>query len=209
MKEDTKILLSVAGFVVAGAIGIAVVGALSLDGQRDTDAVAVTTSPERVEVDPVTFTAPVPSYDVPGSRITAAETIPSADVDAGVVGEQPFEVQPGEDYVTRGLETYHAREFDKAAAYFSAAADERPGRAWTHYMLALSLWKSGSLDDAVVEMERSAEIDGGSVKTFVNLARIQNDRGDFEAALDAAGVAVADDPDSAEALFLEGRSLSR
>lgn len=204
MKEDTKILLAVAGFVVLGAVGIAVVGTLSLD--RETETVeAVTTAPVReIEATPASYNDEKPLFDM----FAPTEATEDPEIEIAESDPAPFEVQEGEDFVARGLETYGAREFDKAAAYFRAAAEERPGRAWTHYMLALSLWKNGELDDAVTEMERSAEIDGGSVKTFVNLSRIENDRGGFEAALTAAEAALVVDPEVAEALFLKGRSLA-
>jgi tetratricopeptide (TPR) repeat protein len=205
MKEDTKILFAVAGFVVLGAVAIAVVGGMSLDRQSDAEEVATTPPSREIATLPATFERDVPLFDVPLvpepeeiAEVTEIETVEPA----------PFTVQSGEDYIARGLETYRAREFDKASAYFRAAAEERPDRAWTHYMLGLALWKDGRYEEAAVEMERSAELDGGSVKTFVNLSRIQNDRGDPEAALQAADAALAFDPESADALFVQGRSLA-
>jgi tetratricopeptide (TPR) repeat protein len=205
MKEDTKILFAVAGFVVLGAVAIAVVGALSLDRQSDTDVVATTPPTREIVTTPAAYEPEAPLFEAPAMP-EPDESLEAAETET--VEPQPFAVQPGEDCIARGLETYRAREFHKASAYFAAAADERPDRAWTHYMLALSLWKDGRNDEAAVEMERSAELDGGSVKTFVNLSRIQNDRGDHEAALQAADAALACDPESADALFAQGRSLA-
>jgi len=200
MKEDTKILFAVAGFVVLGAVAIAVVGGLSVDRESATERVATTPPAREIVTTPAVYEPEAPRVEVPAMP-EPEETFEAAEPEA-------FAVQPGEDYVARGLETYRAREFDKASAYFRAAADERSDRAWTHYMLALALWKDGRYDEAAVEMERSAELDGGSVKTFVNLSRIQNDRGDHEAALQAADAALACDPESAGALFAQGRSLA-
>jgi len=114
--------------------------------------------------------------------------------------EPTFTVEPGENHVGRGIETYEAREFDKAAAYFKAAADERPDRAWTQYMLGLSLWKAGRLDEAAAEMTAAAELDADPIRAFVNLSRIQNDRGEYDAALEAARSALVFGPDDASAL---------
>ena len=57
-------------------------------------------------------------------------------------------------------------------------------------------------------MQRAAELNDRSVKTFVNLARIQNDRGEFESALQSSDAALALDGQDPSALFLRGRSLN-
>jgi tetratricopeptide (TPR) repeat protein len=197
MSEDTKILGAVASVVVLGAIGLAVLGWMGLDDDADVPARAV--APE-VTATPASYTPEPPQ--------PAAPPIEPGPVEPALEDTEPaFRVEPGEDYVARGLETYGAREFDKACAYFRAAVDERPGRPWTQYMLGLALWKAGRLDEAAAEMTLAAETDADPGRAWVNLSRIQNDRGEFDAALDAAHAALALHPDDASALFLEGRSL--
>ena len=56
-------------------------------------------------------------------------------------------------------------------------------------------------------MTRAGELDDQSIKTFVNLSRIQNDRGAYDEALAAARQALVIEPDNPKAMFLEGRSL--
>jgi len=56
-------------------------------------------------------------------------------------------------------------------------------------------------------MEEAARLEPDSSRTLVNLARIRNDRVDFEGALEASRAALALDAENPAALFLEGRSL--
>jgi len=204
-RNDTKLLLSVAALVVAGAAGIALIGGLVLDDAAEGDTARAA---------PVFDPAPVPAEDtaLPAVAVeTRPETTPAsyetATPDPVVDEEVAFTIDPNEDFVARGLETYASRDFDRSAAYFRAEIDARPQRAWTHYMLGLSLWKAGRADEAVGAMEAAAELVPDSIKTFVNLARIRNDQGDYEGALEAARTALAINAEDPAALFLEGRSL--
>jgi tetratricopeptide (TPR) repeat protein len=210
--NDTKLLMAVAGAVVAGAAAIVFFAGLSAD--RDRSAANVVNRPA-VEAantrDPATFDAlgnveaPVQfaSYESAAPQRETAEA-----VEEGTVPEPRFEIDPHEDFVARGLEAWHAREFDRAAAYFGAEVAERPDNAWTQYMLGLSAWKSSRLEDAVSALTRSAELNPESIKTPINLSRVQNDIGDYEAALVSAHAALTIDDLDATALFLAGRSLS-
>jgi len=189
MREETKVRATVAGILAAGAVLLAVAGWLSLEEPGEVQPKpAVEAIPASYESGPTPFTPTAPSGET------------------GAV-EPIFAVQPGENYARRGIETFEGREFDKAAAYFRAEVEAHPDRAWPRYMLGLALWKAGRLEEAAGEMRRAAEIDAGSIKTLVNLSRIENDRGEFESALGAARAALAIDAADATALFLEGRSL--
>ena len=194
MSEDTKILGAVAGVVVLGAVGLAVFGWMGLEE----DAAPAQEVKREIAATPASYTPEPRQIVAPRIEPAAIEIVPD---------EPAFTVEPGENHVQRGIETYEAREFDKAVAYFKAATEEHPGRAWTQYMLGLSLWKAGRLDEAAAEMTLAAEIDVDPIRAFINLSRIQNDRGEFDAALEAARSALALGPDNASARFLEGRSL--
>ena len=121
--------------------------------------------------------------------------------------EPVFVIDPAADFVKEGIAAYESKRYDQAAAYFAAEAEARSGSAWTHYILALSQWKSGSAGDAADSMRRSIDIDATQVKALVNLSRIENDRGEFDAALTAADEALVLEPENAEASFLRARSL--
>jgi len=200
-KTDRKMLLAVAGLVVAGATAIALIAGLTA---QDDAGRAARNEPVFDAGSDRAASRPVPESAVTFASLPVVEPQPSTETEAA---PEPFAVQPGEDFVARGLEMYGKREFDHAAAYFGAESEARPDRAWTHYMLALSLWKSGSPDEAEVAMEQAATLDGASIPNFVNLSRIRNDLGEFEKALEASQLALAIDAQDASALFLEGRSL--
>ncbi len=67
---------------------------------------------------------------------------------------------------------YHARRFDEAAAAFDAYTQRHPDNAWGFYMLGLSRWKSGELEQAEKALRATIERDQDHVKSHVNLARV-------------------------------------
>ena len=222
--DDTKILLTVAGVVVAGAAGLAFFAGMGETDTQATRAEARQVAPAAVADAPIVAEeaaqpavffgsgTDLPSSDgltgtasldkLGGSTVTAALD--------GVSEETPevFEIGPGEDLIAEGLKAWNSADYGRAAAYFGAQSEARESDAWANYMTGLSLWKSGRADEAVVAMERAAELDPTFIRTPINLSRIQNDRGDYEQALTAALSAVAIDPNSPQARFLEGRSLN-
>ena len=195
-KNDGKLLFAIAGGILVIAAGIAVLASFGGGGESESQEVIAIPAVRTTQVEPVFL---------PASETTLVEEAPSL-VDL-VEETEAFGVDPSADFVKEGIAAYESKRFDEAAAYFAAEAAARPDRAWTHYILALSLWKSDQADEAAIEMRRSVEIDGTQVKALVNLSRIENDRGEFDAARDAAQEAVAQAPDSAEASFLLARSL--
>ena len=202
-KNDTKLLMSVAALVAGGALVIVLLAGLARDsGESESAATAAQT--ERAA--PTSYTTSRDSSAaIPAAFERKAE--PVAPLPTEAVPEPLLEIDPGENFVARGLESYEERDFDRAAAYFLAEADARPQRAWTHYMIGLSLWKAGRADEAVAAMDEAARLDPGTVRTFVNLSRIHNDRGEFDEALEAARAGLEIDADDSSASFLEGRSL--
>jgi len=201
-KHDKKTLLAVAGLVVAGATAVALIAGMTAQD----DARRVTRDTPVFDAGSARAEATLP--DVTFASLPVVEPQPATDdsTEAESVTE-PFAIQPDEDFVARGLELYGKREFDHAAAYFGAESQARPDRAWTHYMLALSLWKSGSPGEAEVAMEQAATLDAGSLPTLVNLSRIRNELGEYDRALEASQLALAIDAQDPSALFLEGRSF--
>ena len=207
-RNDNRLLMWVAGSVVAGAATIAVLAGLA--AQREAHEAEALSAHSR----PVFRPMAAPLEPTREDAVSAGEALLTRYEPAAVVAEPvaaqelgEFAVEPGENFVARALETYGAREFDHAVAYLEAEIADRPQRAWTHYMLGLALWKAGRLDEAEVAMEQSATLAPDSLKTLVNLARIRNDQGDFRGALEVARVGVQTDPQNASAHFLEGRSL--
>jgi tetratricopeptide (TPR) repeat protein len=199
-RNDSRLLLTVAGLVVAGAVGIALVAGFAVDREADDDARA--TKRARSTSRPTVSAPALPSrHEVVVEA--EEEKLPGSTVEK----QDAIEIDPNADFVAVAMRAFEERDFRKAIAHLEAEVDLRPDRAWPQYLLGLSRWKDGELDGAVEAMERAAEIDGSSIKTFVNLSRIHNDRGDFESALEAAEAALAIDESSASALHLKGRSL--
>ena len=196
--NDGKLLFAIAGGIIVIAAGIAVLASLGSRDEPVTPNVAAIPAMRTDAVDSEVFPASTGT-----TLIDTAESLADQVNDA----ESVFVVDPEADFVNEGIAAYESRRYEQAAAYFVAEAQARPERAWTHYILALSQWKSGNAGNAADSMRRSLELDATQVKAFVNLSRIENDRGEFDAALTAADEALVLEPENAEASFLRARSL--
>ncbi len=200
MTQDTKMIIGVAALVIAGAAGLAALGVLSTTRETGQSQAgrrpAMTAQPASQELSrPVIQTAVAEVEPISPAIPEAESQAPGCD--------------PADDTgrIARGLEFWETGSYTRAAACFAdeaAAGGERP---WVHYMLGLSRWKEGNLDEAAMAMTRAGELDDQSVKTFINLSRIENDRGVYDRAAEAARQALRIEPDNPTALFLEGRSL--
>jgi tetratricopeptide (TPR) repeat protein len=200
MTQDTKMIIGVAALVIAGAAGLA---ALGVHGNRQEpeqnqagERRVVTALPaSHEETRPVIQTALTEVEPFFPELPTAEPEVPACDAadDGGRIAQ--------------GLEHWETGTYSLAAACFGDEVEAGSRRPWVHYMLGLSLWKEGSLDRAAEAMTRAGELDDQSIKTFVNLSRIQNDRGAYDEALAAARQALVIEPDNPKAMFLEGRSL--
>jgi tetratricopeptide (TPR) repeat protein len=107
-----------------------------------------------------------------------------------------------------GIAAFESRDYETAGARLQIAAAGRPDDAYVHYIHGLALWKSGHLVEAEDALVRSSSINGSSIKTWINLARVRMQRQDFQGALSATDEAITLDPGSADALHQRGRALS-
>jgi len=199
--QDGKLLFAIAGGILVIAVGIAILAGLGQASDSEPTAQVAMPAVQSDAVQPVAMPA--------SNRTGLGQEIPSL-VDLVEDTEShagPLVVDPSADFVSEGIAAYESNDYTRAAAYFGAEVEARPERAWTHYILALSLWKSGATDEAADEMRRSLELDASQIKALVNLARIENDRGEFDAALNASDAALVSDSENAEAWFLRARSL--
>lgn len=214
-KDDWKLLLAVGGLVVAGAVVIAILAGLNLEREPDARQIAqtaTTPAPGGPILPASTERSVEPAGDVDKlvsiDELLQQTATPAAEEPAAIEDtEDPYPVDPDADFAVVGHASYAAREFDKAAAYWNADVECRPERAYSHYMLGLSQWKAGRLDAAETALRRSGDLNPESVKTFVNLSRVLNEKGEFLAALDAADTACVIDPENVQALYLRARSL--
>ena len=200
MTQDTKMIIGVAALVVTGAAGLAALGVL---GTRQEPAQPVSEGRQAITAMPASYEQSKPLIQ---STVTEVETffpeIPQAEPQVPVC-----DAAGDSGRIARGLEHWEAASYGLAAACFGDEVAAGSRRPWVHYMLGLASWKYGRLDAAAAAMTRAGDLDDQSVKTFVNLSRIQNDRGAYDEALAAARQALAIEPDNPTALFLEGRSL--
>ncbi|HEU4928550.1 MAG TPA: tetratricopeptide repeat protein, partial [Candidatus Krumholzibacteria bacterium] len=96
--------------------------------------------------------------------------------------------------------------YDEAFDLFTRYAARRPENPWGHYMLGMSAWKSGRLDDAQVAFNRAIELDSTLVKAHLNLARVLLEAHQPTAALAAVESALAIDGASSAARRLQGNA---
>jgi Flp pilus assembly protein TadD len=106
-----------------------------------------------------------------------------------------------------GVKQFESHDYESAAGSLQIAASGRPGDAGVHYLHGLALFKSGHLEESESALVRASSLDGGSIRTWTNLARVRLARGDFKGGLDAADQALTIDSGSADALHQRGRAL--
>jgi len=106
-----------------------------------------------------------------------------------------------------GVAAYQSGEFSTSAKHLRVAVEEKKDDPYAHYLFGLALWKSGQLDEAEGALVRAASMNEGSVKTWINLARVRLDRREFDGALEAADRAILLDGSSSDALHQRGRAL--
>ena len=151
----------------------------------------------------ISQTAPLPAPPSIGATPEAPPVAPAA-------AETP--VAPPTVEETRvawkeGVRQFESRDYEAAAGSLQIAATGRPDDAGVHYLHGLALYKSGHLEEAEAALVRSSSLDGGSIRTWTNLARVRLARGDFKGGLDAADQALTVDSGSADALHQRGRAL--
>lgn len=153
-----------------------------------------------------------------------SEPVPAkfAPADAGVAGNSPLPategpvpgsitgslvLQKGETYYGKGEGFFKDGDFASATRYLRADVERHPDRFSPAYLLGISLWKEGNLDDAIASLTTATSLDTRSVKARVNLGRVLNDAGSFQKALAIADEAIALDPESSQAHNVRGRAL--
>lgn len=194
--NDNKLLFAIAGGTVGIAALIAILASLGSGGSDDQ------ARPKLVPTAAVR-TAAVESAALPATRVLESNPATTSAIDLSADVEAP-QIDLSANLIRSGLNAYDEKRFTEAALYFTAEAEARPDRGWTHYILALSQWKDGQLEIAVESMRRSIELEP-QVRAFANLARMEIDRGEFDAALEASQEAVSAAPEDGEARFVEAR----
>lgn len=107
-----------------------------------------------------------------------------------------------------GVSLFDSGDFEGAAARLQIASEGRPKDAYVQYLHGLALWKSGHLPESETALQSASTLDESSVKTWVNLARVQLDRNEAQEALQSSERALALVPGSADAMHQRGRALA-
>ncbi|HOX24739.1 MAG TPA: tetratricopeptide repeat protein [Candidatus Krumholzibacteria bacterium] len=107
---------------------------------------------------------------------------------SGATGETPplEEVLPGVPLAVTfasAEQTYRAGRFGEAARMFAVYCDEHPGNAWGHYLRGLSLWKADRDQEARAAFDEALAIAPDHLKSLVNLARVELELAEPDAAL--------------------------
>jgi Flp pilus assembly protein TadD len=167
-------------------LGLVAVGALMTscahDASQDSNTAAIPATPE------VATARPIP--------LNPSETAPGP-VDA-VTARAAWK-----DGVTR----FDNGDYTGAVPQLKLAVAGEPNDAYRVYLLGLAQWKSHDLPGAENSLTESVRLDSTRLKTWINLARVRNERNDRNGALEASEKALDLLPTSAEALHQKGRAL--
>lgn len=139
---------------------------------------------------------------------TTTSSTASAVATPAVVSGEIDAVRPAPTVVTfaSAQTAFTQRKYGDAEQAFGGYVERHPRNPYGHYMLGLSAWKNGDLDQARDAFEESLAIDSTNVKTLLNLGRVLLDRGEPEQALVRIEAAVALDSGSAEVYRMKGRA---
>jgi Flp pilus assembly protein TadD len=191
-RKGTLVLSCCGAALVVAATGVVLVGmpakptdgspVAEREGPREV-AVALTSIPGPAPIEP--GPSPIPETPIPGT--------PS--------------LQDGETFYGMGEGHFRERDYAAASRDLSAEVNLHPDRFYPSYLLGLSLWKEGRLEESIETLSRALSLDPSSVKARVNLGRVQNDAGRFEEALASSEEAIALAPDDSSAHNVRGRAL--
>jgi Flp pilus assembly protein TadD len=106
-----------------------------------------------------------------------------------------------------GVVRFDNGDYAGAVTQLKVAVAGEPDDAYRRYLLGLAQWKSGDLQAADASLVESVNLDATRLKTWINLARVRNERRDRPGAVEAADKALDLEPTSADALHQKGRAL--
>jgi tetratricopeptide (TPR) repeat protein len=145
--------------------------------------------------------------DIPQEQGTAIQ----APITNTVQSPQPEISEPtitGPVAFSDGETAFREGRFDQATALFTAYTQEKPENVWGYYMLGLSQWKSGKLDDAVGTFDTALTRDSTHRKTLTNMARVLLELQRPEDALARGQQVVRLDSTNAEGWRIVGRAYA-
>jgi Flp pilus assembly protein TadD len=137
-------------------------------------------------------------------QASAPSTLPSLPLDPTLGPVDP--VVASKAWKT-GVSAFENGDYATSVQDLRLAVAGSPEDGYRGYLLGLALWKSGDLAGAENALVDSANRESTRLKTWINLARVRNERDERQLALEAADKALDLDPTSADALHQKGRAL--
>jgi len=193
--------------IVVAAAGVVIFGVQSKDRRAGHGRSAS-------ELVPAKFGPPEPGVPVnptsqEGTAGAALGPVPIPGTDGRLPGgvTESLVLEKGETYYGKGEGLFKDGDFASATRYLRAEVERHPDRFYPAYLLGLSLWKEGKLDEAITSLTSATSLDTGSVKARINLGRVLNDAGSYQEALEVADETIALDPESSPAHNVRGRAL--
>jgi len=197
LSRTGKLIASCCGVAVVGAAAVVVWIGLESKGRSAEERRAESgLVPAKLGPAGAAQSATVGPVPIPGT----AGSVPASITESLVL-------QKGETYYGKGEAFFRDGDFSSASRYLEAGVQDHPDRFYPSYLLGISLWKEGRLEESVASLTRAASLGPGSAKARVNLGRVLNDAGRFEEALAAADEALTIDPESSPAQNVRGRAL--
>lgn len=184
------------GFLRAGATG----ALLLATGLGACEGGVQETTTSRIEARPTTGVGTPPPQRPPVRTVGAQD--PGSNP-GSMVQEPALPLGPVDWETAEGA--WQVRDYPRAVELFTAWSGERPENPWGHYMLGLSRWRAGSLEQAEEALVRVVELDPAHGKALVNLARVRLDLGRPADAEGPARSATELDPASPDAWRVLGR----
>jgi tetratricopeptide (TPR) repeat protein len=140
---------------------------------------------------------------------TTSSTAPAVVTPEAVSGEvDSVRTEPPIVTFASAQTAYTQRNYADAQQAFGAYVERHPRNPFGHYMLGLSAWKNGDLEQAQAALEESLALDSTNVKTLLNLGRVLLDQGHPDEALVHVEAALGLDSGSAEVYRMKGRVQS-
>lgn len=156
----------------------------------------------RTEAEP----APAPVASTPHELVSdTPATLERLVVSDPATVEEPEQPAFTGDPWPTGVQAFENHDDELAVEALRAAVAEKEDSAYRHYVYALALRRTGDLEGAVIELERSLELSPAAPKSWIALARCEIDRGETKTARDAVDAALELDLAAADAWHLLGR----
>jgi Tfp pilus assembly protein PilF len=205
-SQERRMKFAEAGILITLVMALAIFVGVRLNGDGQQEITAV--QPEQNVVVEDESSARIDSI-IQGDAIFQ-ETQPIIDeAEVALTVEEPVatEITPESEPVTYAAaeKAFLAGDHEKAARMFSRYSDQHQDNAWGFYMLGLSEWKAGDPDGAEDAFLRALALKPDHLKSLVNYSRVLMDLGRNADALMQIEMALAVNPNSLDAVRVQGR----